>query len=156
MEDIDKKDLRVCNAMCCTYELLHCAFPQCLGCSAEYECLCFGHDSCFEPFDPNVQLIWCITRPEQCCRFGLGCCSCYMKSPKTCVRASQHCCCCLESVAFPCNETMPCVVAALGIMCYPTCGICLKFADVEKAGACGMCVPGEAKTAPGNDSSDKH
>ncbi|RYH29555.1 hypothetical protein EON65_08055 [archaeon] len=130
--NIDKDNMRVCGALCCTYELLYCTFPQCLGCMTQGECLCLGQDCCCEPFDPNVKLLWCTPSNESiCCQLGCGFCSCYLKKPTTCVKVTQHILCCFESISFPCESDMPCMFSVCGLMIYPKCGCCVKFADVK-------------------------
>lgn len=128
MDDINKSDLTLIGAACCTYNLLYCSMPNCIGCAGDVEILCCGHEFCCKP---GANMLCCTPKEGSCCQLGLGICMIDCKSPKNCCKASSQCLCLINSCIFPCNDEMPCMLAILGLVCYPTCGCCMKYGAVS-------------------------
>lgn len=129
LESINKDDLCVCAGCCCCNQLMYRYFPNCVGCSSQYECLCIGEEFCFSPYHPPLL---CERKDGQICQIGLYLCSIYLKTPTICCKGGGHCCCSMGECSFPPEPHMPFLVAAYGLMCFPKIGCCVKWSEVKK------------------------
>ena len=147
---MNKDDFPIFSAICCTYNLIDLSWPRCIGCSLDYQCLCFGNRFCFEPFDEEALKTPLLCTPQEgdACQLGCYVCSLYCKTPTTCTMVQSHFLCCVNNLVFPNDKTMPCMVALLFIMCYPTVAVVPKFGDYKNSGVCGYCVPDQDVPAP--------
>ena len=68
----------MCGACFCSYGLLYCDMPGCIGCAGDSECLCIGHEVCCKP---EAKCLGCEKKEGHMCDLGCGCCSYYLKSP---------------------------------------------------------------------------
>lgn len=129
LDFINKDDLCVYSGCCCSYSLLYCDMPGCIGCSGNEECLCYGEEWCLDLSHPPIL---CEKKDGQCCQLGLYICGCYLKNPSTCIKSASHCCCTVGECSFPPESHVPCICANYGLMCAPKCGCCVKYSEVKK------------------------
>jgi len=115
------------SACCCCHS--GCDFENItLCCVHKGECLCCTGDGCLasgeQMLGPGM-----ITNKEngECCKLGLGCCSCGLKTPSVLCDSWGRCLCFYGAESFPMGadkavDAMICAVYCL--QCAPTCGCC--------------------------------
>ena len=128
MESIQKDDLTIASGCLCCYSLCYWTLPDCIGCAYERECICIGEKGCCKA---GAVPYWCVGDENTCCQLGCGICAIFLKSPTTCCKQEAQCCCCIQNCSFPNEESMPCILSAYFLTCYPTCGCCVKYDAVS-------------------------
>merc|ERR1712113_1342332 len=96
------------QACCCSNCGLYLT-PDCCGCSQKLGLLCLTCEACCKP--NTVPLCCC------CCELSCG-------KEFVLIKHQLQCCCFAESTAIPCDDEVPCAIAACGIACFPKCGYC--------------------------------
>jgi hypothetical protein len=146
MESVDKQSLPVICGACCAFTLLLTRFDECMGCAGKSECLCCGTSWCCKP---NAHPIRSEKQYDQLCMLDCYLCGAYLQYPKTCIKGLAQCFCCVESIAFPCDETMPCVVNICLFNLYPKVGCNVKYGEIENTGVCRWLAPSYKVAASG-------
>lgn len=131
------KDLSIIGGCCCNYAVFYTKIPDCIGCTAEQECLCCSIKLCCDicvPTSEDISFIFCCQQDQiETTRIQSGCLCCsavFLKSPTACCKSDTHCCCCIHSCSLPPADT-PCIISAYFLTCYPSCGCCKKFSTVN-------------------------
>merc|ERR1712008_501246 len=70
-----------------------------------------------------------------CCKQGadplcLYCCACRIVPVSVLIKGQAQTCCCVTGVAIPPDAEVPCMIGTLGIVCYPSFGVCKKMKDI--------------------------
>lgn len=138
MENINQQNLPILCGLCCAYTLFLNDFQACLGCVGKCELLCCGMPFSCKPGAPPVL---CEKQYDQICQLGCYICGIYLVIPKTCLKLQSQCLCCVNQIAFPCDETMPCVFNLCCFNIYPKVGCCTVFGEVENTGVCRCLSP---------------
>jgi hypothetical protein len=146
MDSIDQQGLPVICGVCCAYTLLLSNLHSCLGCMGKCELLCCGASCCLKS---GAESIKCEKDFDQICMMGCYVCEVSLQYPKTCIKSSCQCLCCIEQVAFPCDETMPCVVNVCCLNIYPKVGCHVVYGEIENTGVCRWLAPSFKVAASG-------
>jgi len=125
-EGVRKEDLKPCFAAICCICSLYPKFPDCLGAHVK-------------------GVLVCVEIESLCCKVGKAdgsICMCMKNEielikPTTCVKMFQQFFCMDVRCAIPCDEDVPCIIAALGLTCV-------------KNYKC-ICACGEALTGPAEE-----
>ena len=115
-DSIDEDGIIVCCAcVCANLGVL----PTCgaLGCSGKAGLLCLSCDFCLKPGASCLACCCCGPR----CEYH-GCSVCNLQCQMLC---------CVVTSAVPCTDESPYACAALGVTCFPSCGLCQTVKAVE-------------------------
>ena len=114
--------------MCCTITSLYLVFPECIGCTQEFECICFEAKGVgCKPVKNNPKLL-CILQEG----------SCNLVPPTTCCKGTTQVFCCDNRCAFPCDADVPCIFNVYGFTCCyknnctPKCCVTIKELEAAK------------------------
>lgn len=132
---VNPDDLFVIAMCCCGVSSLYCNCPDCLGCYTTSVCCCQENQSkCCKPHD----------NPDKICICNSTDCNCIYVT--TCCKQTSQCCCCDNRTAFPCDDDVPCGLAALGLVCCFNwgckCACCSTIGDLRGTGKEGAAKEG--------------
>ena len=119
-----KKELLPCDALFCCIRSLYCAFPECIGCQGEHQCLCIecSHQRCKPMVGQKIAVISADATDDDiictCCASG-----CYLVRVTTCCKRVEQVFCLEERCSIPCDDEFPCMLACCCIVFYYK-GIC--------------------------------
>jgi len=116
-DSLDNSKITVVEACCCCY----CGLVKLagsLGCMSSNKCLCIESEFC------------CKSGTDM---LGCGCCCLRLVGPMPCIKSQSQCCCIAQAAAFPCDEEVPLMVGAFGLMCYPF-GCCKTVGELTGKG----------------------
>lgn len=138
MEDIDQREFPIICSSCCGYVLLNTRPSEWVACSCLNEILCCGNEICCHP---GSEPIVCEKKHDHLCHLGCYFAGCFLKIPTLCTKTSIQMCCIVQQLAFPCDETMPCVAGVCCLTLYPKLGCCVRYGEVENTGVCRFLSP---------------
>ena len=105
------------EALFCWIRSFYCAFPECLGCQGEHECLCIecSHQRCKPMRHDSATVTADVTDNDVVCT----CCAsgCYFIRLTTCCKCVEQCFCIEERCSCPCDDDNPCMLAYCCIVC---------------------------------------
>jgi len=101
------------------------------ACCCYYDGFLFG-DGCLGCMGSTTM---CCLEEEFCCKQGadplcLYCCACRMVPVSVLIKGQGQTCCCVGGVAIPPDSEVPCMIGTLGVVCYPSFGVCKKMKDI--------------------------
>lgn len=105
-----QEDLCAFAACCCSILTCYTKVPDCLGCYNQGVFMCF-----------ELETMWCKTGANEASADGSLCLclrgECEVIAPTTCCKLQEQLCCLNASIAFPCDQDVPCMIACLGLTC---------------------------------------
>lgn len=120
-------DLIPCFGCCCAICSLYTKIPNCVGVFAKGVCGCC-----------DVEGVLCKPATHKGPKSLLICSKgeCELIIPEVCFKFNYQCCCGDSRCAFPCDEEVPCVLAACGVQCAKNfqcaCGVAEKIGAGDK------------------------
>jgi len=116
----------VSDACFCCWCGLTCTHCKC-GCGRKHECLCCVDECCLSIHENSLGL-GMVTNEDnkECCKIGINCCACGLKSPEVLCARAEFCFCFEGAAAFPFTK---------GYVKSVTCSYCFL-----SCAPCGFCV----------------
>lgn len=109
-------NLVILNGCLCATQYLYLEFPNCVGLGCNLDICCVESTCCLRP---NTRRLACICCEARCSRGMQASC-----------RGQLHTCCLVKGCACPPGQGEPVIAAALGVVLYPSCGICMQQQNV--------------------------
>mmetsp|Transcript_4539 Transcript_4539/g.11691 ORF Transcript_4539/g.11691 Transcript_4539/m.11691 type:complete len:130 (+) Transcript_4539:83-472(+) len=116
MQRIPNTGLTLFDACCCTNTYIFTDTPGCIGCQCNGKLLCVEGACCLKQ---NVPKMACL-----CCEVNAG-------DLNTCIKGQVQVLCCVNECSCPPGQDTAIQFAKLGIVCYPTFGICKPQLQIQ-------------------------
>ena len=119
---------KICVGYGCCWTGIDCSNCKC-GYGKKGDCLCLTGEFCCACDEPSLGC-GCVTNEDnkECCKLGLICTTCGLKSPDKLCSEVSYCFCMKSALSCPFSKGFveDCTCAVFFISCAPECGCCMN------------------------------
>jgi len=134
-DNIDEKNLVLCNACLCCNTSLFLDMPDLIGCSGEGKCLCIHDAFCCKPGTDPYKIGLSTDAGDHpdgnICEIALYCCKLGLNKPFICCQGQNHCFCLVGNAALPPTDEVPLFCSLCTVACFPTFGVFKKQSELK-------------------------